>query len=66
MHLPENATVQDYLESSIIRFGQDTVVRVNGKAAGIDFRLQDGDSIEIITGDKLKTHPANAVFKSGQ
>ncbi len=66
MHLPENATVQDYLESSIIRFGQDTVVRVNGRAAGIDFRLQDGDSIEIITGDKLKTRTANAVIsKSG-
>jgi GTP pyrophosphokinase len=65
IRLPENATVQDYLESSIIRFGQDTVVRVNGKAAGIDSRLQDGDSIEIIMGDKLKSQEtAGSVFKA--
>lgn len=65
MRLPENATVKDYLESSIIRFGQGTVVRVNGKAAGIDSRLQDGDSIEIIMGDKLKPHEtAGSVLKA--
>ena len=65
IRLPENATVLDYLESSIIRFGQDTVVRVNGKAAGIDSRLQDGDSIEIIMGDKLKSQEtAGSVFKA--
>lgn len=54
IRLPEYATVQDYLERSIIRLGQNTSVRVNGKAAAIDFRLQDDDSIEIIMGDKLK------------
>jgi GTP pyrophosphokinase len=65
IRLPENATVLDYLERSIIRFGQDTVVRVNGKAAGIDSRLQDGDSIEIIMGDKLKSQEtAGSVFKA--
>lgn len=53
-HLPEKATVRDYLERSMIRFRADMVVRVNGKAVGTDCHLQDGDSIEIITGDKLK------------
>ena len=64
MRLPENATVRDYIESSIVHFGQDAVVRVNGKDAGFDFRLQDGDSIEIITGDKLNPHTADAVLKA--
>jgi (p)ppGpp synthase/HD superfamily hydrolase len=39
------------------------MVKVNGKAAGIDSRLQDGDSIEIITGDKLKTRRVDALSK---
>jgi GTP pyrophosphokinase len=54
LHLPEKATVRDYLQRSMIRFRADMVVRVNGKAVGTDCHLQDGDSIEIITGDKLK------------
>ena len=65
IRLPEYATVQDYLERSIIRLGQNPSVRVNGKAAAIDFRLQDDNSIEIIMGDKLKPQEtASALFKA--
>ncbi len=64
IRLPEYATAQEYPEMSIIRLGQNTSVRVNGKAAAIDFRLPDDDSIEIITGDKLRPQEtACALFK---
>jgi GTP pyrophosphokinase len=54
IRLPENAAVLDYMDSSNIRYDQDTSAIVNGQSVGIDFRLKDGDSIEIVMSDKLK------------
>jgi GTP pyrophosphokinase len=53
--LPVNATVQDYLNKFNIRFSESTVVKVNGKADGMDRILLDGDSIEIMQNGNL--HP---------
>jgi|WetSurMetagenome_2_1015567.scaffolds.fasta_scaffold42869_4 (p)ppGpp synthase/HD superfamily hydrolase len=65
MRLPDKATVQDYLDKFSIRCGQSTVVRVNGKVAGMDWLLQDGDSIGIIKSDKLQPQEtASARFKA--
>jgi len=46
--LPANATVADYLKKANLTVSPQAALRVNGKPAGMEHVLQDGDSIEII------------------
>jgi len=53
VRLVENATVQDYLDAANLHVLQGAAVRVNGKIVTKDYRLHDGDSIEVVTDGKL-------------
>ncbi|OPY59992.1 MAG: Bifunctional (p)ppGpp synthase/hydrolase RelA [Syntrophorhabdaceae bacterium PtaU1.Bin034] len=53
VRLVENATVQDYLDVANVHVPQGAAVRVNGKIVRKDYRLHDGDSVEIVTDGNL-------------
>ena len=60
VRLAQNATVRNYMQIINIRFTHDMPVKVNGRLVNIDFRLRDGDSIEV-PGDGVAT---NHVFNA--
>lgn len=47
LHLPENATVADYLRRNNMSLSDGAVIKVNGKPVDRDHVLVDGDSIAI-------------------
>jgi GTP pyrophosphokinase len=49
--LPEGSTVQDYLNKSQSNCVQPITVKVNGKEVDFNYRLKDGDSLEVVTND---------------
>lgn len=53
VRLAENATVRDYLDAANVHVPQGAAVKVNGKIVTKEYRLHDGDSIEIVTDDNL-------------
>jgi len=50
VRLPENATVRDYVKRFNAEIPPTLRVKVNGKITGLDHRLHDGDTVEIIDG----------------
>ncbi len=53
VRLAENATVRDYLDAANVHVPQGAAVRVNGQIVTKEYRLHDGDSIELVTDGNL-------------
>jgi len=53
MHLSDNSTVGDYLNTANIQVSNGAVIKVNGEIAGLDRHLEDGDSIAIVENGDL-------------
>jgi (p)ppGpp synthase/HD superfamily hydrolase len=50
MRLPQGALVRDLVEQ-LVEIGSDTyVVQINGVIRPLDYPLQDGDSVELMSG----------------
>jgi len=49
VRLGQNATVKDYLDITNTQAPKNSAIMVNGKRVGLDYRLKDGDSIEVRT-----------------
>ncbi|NDY73067.1 HD domain-containing protein [Desulfobacter hydrogenophilus] len=60
VRLAQNATVRNYMQIINIRFTHDMPVKVNGRLVNIDFRLRDGDSIEVLGDGVATNHVFNA------